>query len=149
MPLVLDASAALSWIFADERNTESQAIARAVLDEGAIVPALWRWEVQNALVVAQRRGRITDEASAAALAYLAALQIEIEPIGPALIFGSETETAKRFNLSAYDAAYIELALRRGTRIATLDGNLARTAEALKIRWEPVIARSTRKRRKTR
>ena len=149
MPLVLDASVALSWIFADERTAESRAIADAVLDEDAIVPALWRWEIQNALVVGQRRGRITDEASAAALTYLAALPIEVESVGPALIFGSEKETAKRFNLSAYDAAYIELALRRGTRIATLDGNLARTAEALKIRWEPPVARPARKRRKTR
>lgn len=149
MPLVLDASAALSWIFADERNAESRAIAQAVLDEGAIVPALWRWEVQNALLVAERRGRISGDAAASALTYLSALPIEVESIGSSLSFGSEIETAQRFNLSAYDAAYVDLALRRGALVATLDGNLARAAEVLKIRWEPTRVRQSRKRRKTR
>lgn len=133
---MLDASVALSWIFADERDAESEAIAKVVVDDGAIVPALWRWEVQNGLVAAQRRGRIVADDIASVLNYLSALPIEVDPVGSTVAFGAEIETAHRFNLSAYDAAYVELALRRGALIATRDGNLARVAEALKIRWAP-------------
>jgi predicted nucleic acid-binding protein len=109
-------------------------IAKAVIEHGAIVPALWRWEVQNALVVAARRGRITPDAIVTALTYFRALPIEVDPIGAALTFGAEIETAQRFSLSAYDAAYLDLALRRGVLVATADGNLGRAAEHLKIRW---------------
>lgn len=133
--VVLDASSALSWIFADERTLESEAIAQVVLEQGAIVPALWRWEVQNALVVAQRRGRISGENIISALRYLRALPIEVEPVTSALAFGGEMETAQRLNLSVYDAAYVDLALRRNALIATHDGRLAQAAESLKMRWQ--------------
>lgn len=143
MPLVLDASTALSWIFADERTAESLAAARAVLQDGAIVPALWRWEVQNALLVAHRRGRISIEAINTALEYLRALPIEIEPSEHALSFGGEIETARRYELSVYDAAYLDLALQHKAPIATQDGKLAKAADALKLRWRASPSRSRR------
>jgi predicted nucleic acid-binding protein len=136
MPLVLDASAVLPWIFADERDAEALALAEAVLVDGAIVPALWRWEVQNALLVAQRRGRIAPNALDGALEYLRALPIETEPVGSAVGFGGELENARRFSLSVYDAAYLDLALRRSARVATRDPHLGAAADALKIRWLP-------------
>lgn len=146
MTVVLDASSALSWIFVDERDAVSRAIANVVVQEGAIVPSLWRWEVQNALVVAERRGRISSGDVAAALNTLVALPIEVEPAGSSLAFGNEAETARRFNLSVYDAAYVELALRRSFLIATRDGNLARAAEALGIKW-PTRGRAKRKKQR--
>ena len=134
MPIVLDVSAALSWVFTDERDAEARAIARAVLKEGAVVPALWVWEIQNALTVAQRRGRISSEKVDGVLRHMEALPIEVDVVGPTLVFKSEVQTSRRFNLSAYDAAYLDLALRRRSLLATRDGKLAHAADALKIRW---------------
>jgi len=134
VPIVLDVSAALSWVFTDERDAEARAIARAVLKEGAVVPALWVWEIQNALTVAQRRGRISSEKVDGVLRHMEALPIEVDVVGPTLVFKSEVQTSRRFNLSAYDAAYLDLALRRRSLLATRDGKLAHAADALKIRW---------------
>lgn len=124
----------LAWVFADERDAQAEAAAEAVVAGGAIVPALWRWEIQNALLVAERRGRISQESVAAALTYLQALPILLEPVGPGLDFSGQMEIARRFDLSVYDAAYVDLALRKKTLIATRDNKLGKAADALKIRW---------------
>lgn len=149
MAVVLDASAALSWVLFDERNAETQAMANAVAEDGAIVPALWRWEVQNGLLIAHRRGRIEPQSIAEALESLRALPIEVDSVGSSVAFRSEIELAQRFNLSVYDAAYLDLAIRRGIFIATVDGKLGQAAESLQIRWAPSArkpARSQKRRR---
>ena len=135
MAFILDASTALAWAFPEERDASARASARAVLDEGAVVPAIWCWEVQNALLSAERRKRIARTDAAAVLQRFAALPIEIEPIGPAISFGAEMETARRMQLSVYDAAYLELGLRRGMMVMTRDGKLGKAADHLRIRWK--------------
>ncbi len=134
MPVVLDASTVLSWSFVDERDAKARASARVVLDEGAVVPAIWCLEIQNALLAAERRKRVTVAEVATILHQLAALPIEIEPVGPTLTFGGELDTARRMDLSVYDAAYLELGLRRGMKVMTRDAKLGGAAEKLRIRW---------------
>ncbi len=134
MTLVLDASMILAWTFKDERDAFARAGAQAVLEEGAIVPAIWYWEVQNALLMAERAKRITSEDVANVQHQVLALPIEVEPIGPTITFGTEVHTARRMGLSVYDAAYLDLALKRGLRLMTCDKKLGKAADALKIRW---------------
>jgi len=136
MPHVLDASTALSWAIQQERDALARTGAVAILSHGAIVPAIWRWEVQNALLVAERDGRITSSDIEAALQDLVALPIEIDSIGPSPTFGAELDIARRMALTLYDAAYIELALRRNSKLMTRDRKLGAAADALKIRWKP-------------
>ena len=131
---VLDASIALSWIFEDERDAVARASASAVLDAGAVVPPIWSYEVENALLMAERRGRLSSTDVSAKLRQLEALPIERDPCGPTLKFGSTAELARRLQLSVYDATYIDLALRRGLRLMTREKKLLDAADTLKIRW---------------
>ena len=78
MSLVLDSSATLAWIYSDETTDSIRALFDQVIDEGAIVPALWRLEVANSLTVAVRRSRIDVEFRRAALADLAHLDISTD-----------------------------------------------------------------------
>jgi predicted nucleic acid-binding protein len=136
MPIVIDASIAMAWSFPDERDPESLAAGRHILAEHAIVPALWRWEVQNVLVNAERRGRVTSGAITEILRALQALPITVDASAPAPDFGAELQLARRFSLSVYDAAYLELAARRSLHLATKDAALRTAAAELGLLWTP-------------
>lgn len=127
---VLDASVALTWIFADEFTDYSQFVSE-ILNEGeAYVPVIWPLEVANGVLNAVRRGRFLTSDIQRFLGDLAHLPIEIES-------GIELETlgqttlalALPHRLSAYDASYLELAIRRGLPLATQDRKLADAAVA--------------------
>jgi predicted nucleic acid-binding protein len=132
----LDASATLSWLLADERDEAALAMLHAVSTRGALVPVLWRAELQNALVTAERKNRLAPDQSAAMLDDLACLPIEFDPRPPPLDFVTEVALARRFELSAYDATYLELAFRRGAPLLTRDAALASAASALGLLWSP-------------
>jgi predicted nucleic acid-binding protein len=122
---VLDASAALSLVLADEFTPESQRILDYVADHGAIVPSLWHYEVANGLLSALRRGRTSERAIAQALKGLGRLRIV-----DAVDEGSGIDLialAESLQLSAYDAAYVRLALSREAPLATRDSRLASAA----------------------
>jgi predicted nucleic acid-binding protein len=129
MPFVLDASIALAWGFVDERQpAASLALSRARTDE-AMVPALWWFEIRNALVVNERRQRLGEPETAEFLDNLSRLRIVVDyaPNDRILL-----RMARRHRLSVYDAAYLELAQREGAPLATLDNDLARAARAEKV-----------------
>jgi predicted nucleic acid-binding protein len=136
MPIVIDASIAIAWSFPDERDAESIAAGRCVMNEQGVVPALWRWEVQNVLRNAERRGRIDEHTTSQILRSLAAMPLCVDPVAKTITFGAELQLARRFALTAYDAAYLELAARRGIRLATKDAALREAAEHLKLLWKP-------------
>ena len=120
---VLDCSVVLAWYFPDEANSYADAVARQLSTIDAIVPSLWPLEVANGILMGERRKRSTIEQSTRWLAFLESLPITIdgEPAANAL---RETLTiARTHGLSAYDAAYLELAIRRRLPIATLDRRL--------------------------
>lgn len=129
MSLVLDASMTLSWLFSDEQTETSRNVLATVTQEGAVVPALWRLEVANALQSAVRRKRIAVADRDACLGDLTALRIAIDPETDTHAWGETLRLAEAHSLSVYDAAYLELARRRGLPIATLDADLADAARA--------------------
>ena len=133
MSLVLDSSATLAWIYSDETTDSIRALFDQVVDEGAIVPTLWKLEVANSLTVAVRRRRIDVEFRRAALADLAHLDISTDEHTNGHAWNDTLQLADRFRLSLYDAAYLELAQRRTLPLATLDQELRAAAGAVGIK----------------
>lgn len=113
MPIVLDPSVTLSWCFADECSPESEAILDRLRTERAVVSQHWPIEVANVLLVEERRNRLNPCQSAAFTQLLDALAIDIETQGGGLVSGSWLALGREHQLSAYDAAYLDLAIRRG------------------------------------
>ncbi len=132
MSLVLDASLTLSWFFKDERTPGADAVLTEVTEKGAVVPALWRLEVANALQMALRRRRIDAAFRDRALTQLSRLSISTDPDTDAYAWTVTLQLADRFQLTLYDAAYLELAGHRRLPLATLDRELAEASAALGI-----------------
>jgi predicted nucleic acid-binding protein len=130
--LVLDSSATLAWIYSDETTEPIRQLFETVIEEGAFVPALWRLEVANSLTLAMRKGRINAEYRRASLADLALLDITTDPETDFHAWAETLNLADRFRLTLYDAAYLELAMRRGLPLATLDAELRSAATALGV-----------------
>jgi len=134
--LVLDCSLAMAWCFEDEASAAADAILERVRDDGALVPALWVWEVANVLTLAARRGRIGGGDVAARLALMTALPIRVDDEGAARAWRETALLAQAETLTVYDAAYLELALRLSADLATLDTELRRAADRVGVRVLP-------------
>lgn len=118
--LVLDASLALSWALPDEASKYSDAMLDKVAVTGAVVPGLWAHEMANGLLMAQKRGRLTTAQRMAFVEQLLRLSIEMETSSARSVLDGQAALAERYGLTAYDAAYLDLALRRGMPLATQD-----------------------------
>jgi predicted nucleic acid-binding protein len=127
--LVLDSSIALAWCFADEKDPYADAIAASFPAVEATVPSLWPLEIANALVVGERRGHNTQADTTKWTGFLSPLPIAVDGETTARAWTDTVSLARSQNLSAYDAAYLELALRLGLPLATLDGKLKAAATA--------------------
>jgi predicted nucleic acid-binding protein len=103
-----------------------------VAEAGAMVPAHWPLEVANALLIAERRGRITADFRNTALRDLATLRIILDTETSARAWHETLRLAEAYRLTAYDAAYLELAERRRLPLATFDVELRLAAQALNI-----------------
>ena len=130
--IVIDASIALSWCFEDEASEETDAIAARLIDTGATVPGLFKLEMANILLQAERRGRITPAQVAATIALLDELAIPVDGETADRAWRETLGLARAHALTSYDAAYLELALRRGAALATRDRKLAEAARALGV-----------------
>ena len=132
MSFVVDSSAALAWVYSEETTEAISEVLARLTDRGAWVPALWRLEVANVLEMNVRRGRHDAAFRDAALADLAVLPISIDAETDRQAWGATLRLAARHRLTVYDAAYLELAQRRGLPLATLDKELrdAATAEGV-------------------
>ncbi len=119
---VVDASVSAAWFLPDEATPDTEGALRATATHDVWVPALWLLEVGNLLLSAQRRKRITADKRRELAAAATALRIRVdrEPVSIAAL----DELAARHQLSAYDAAYLEVALRRSLPLATQDAALA-------------------------
>ena len=124
MTLVIDASVALAWIFEDEQSPIADRVLQRVAAEGAYVPSLWRLEIANVLWGAIRRKRCDEAHAIGSLDLLRRLQIAIDQETDVHAWGRTRELAAELDLTVYDAAYLELALRRKGVLATLDAKLA-------------------------
>lgn len=126
--IVIDASITLSWFFADEALPARRAVLERVLAEGAVAPHQWLMEAANVLVMGRRRNRLDDAGLAASLAAIVSLPVQTESNSVDIVHAA-VELAGRRRLTVYDAAYLDLALRRKLHLATLDGELAAAARA--------------------
>jgi len=134
--LVLDSSVTLAWLHDDEQVAGADAIFERVIEAGALVPSLWPLEVANALTQSVRRGRITLEHRAAFLSDLAQLAITLDEHTHEHAWAATIRLADRFQLTAFDAAYLEVAQHRRLPLATLDGALAVAANAAGVEVLP-------------
>ncbi len=131
--LVLDASVALAWCFEDEANSYTEAVLEALAEGEALVPTVWPLEVGNGLLVAERRGRLTQADTVQFLALLQQLPIAVEPETPERMLGELLSLAREYRLSSYDASYLDLAMRRGLPLATQDKGLRQAAARCGVR----------------
>ena len=127
MAFVLDCSVTLPWFLEDERTAFTDSLLFGAKRADYWVPSIWCLEFPNALLVAERRRRIERSHRIEALELIPRLQIRID--SEAIDLKSISEVAEKHELSTYDAAYLELALRRGLGLVTLDRDLAQAANS--------------------
>lgn len=131
MSFVLDNSVTMRWFFGDGKPQEL-AYAGKVLDamkqDSALVPVTWGLEVANVIAKAEAKSLVTEARSEAFLEMLEGVDIEVDAATFAHALSDSLQLARRYKLSAYDASYLELALRRGIPLATLDEDLQKAAK---------------------
>ncbi|MFZ0732713.1 MAG: type II toxin-antitoxin system VapC family toxin [Candidatus Sulfotelmatobacter sp.] len=126
---VLDASITLAWCFPEEATAGTERLLDLLANGGsAITPAIWPYEVANALLVGERRKPISMAQVTSVLRRISELPIMVDPIRVERAFDQVLSFARQEQLSEYDAAYLELALREAVPIATLDDGLRRAAQ---------------------
>ena len=125
MALIPDVSATLSQALDDEDATYADQVIESIAADEALVPTLFWFEIRNALLMGERRKRITPARTASFLADLALLPFAVDDLPrEGLVF----ELARRYNLTSYDAAYLELAQRKHLPLATVDHALIKAAK---------------------
>ncbi len=133
MSFVLDSSVALAWVYSDETTDAVRQVFDRLSQNGAWVPGLWRLEVANVLEMGVRRKRHGADFRDATLADLAQLPIQVDGETDQQAWGATLQFAARHQLTLYDAAYLELALRRNLPLATLDEDLRHAARVEKVK----------------
>ena len=131
MSLVLDNSVVMRWYFGDGQPSELTYAGRvldALQTRRALVPATWSLEAANVIARAEARGIVTEARSSTFLELLQDVDIEVDPDTVQHALSSTLQLARRYGLSSYDASYLELALRRGLPLATLDESLQKAAK---------------------
>ena len=124
---VLDCSVTMAWCFDDETDVRAEDALDALVVHDAIVPNHWPLEVANVLAIAERRQRTTAVKIAEFIEILSTLHIDVDDQTAGRAFGDVLALARTHRLSAYDAAYLELALRMGYPLASLDRALNEAA----------------------
>jgi predicted nucleic acid-binding protein len=132
MSLVLDSSVTLAWVYSDETTPAVRDIFDLLSQSGAWVPGIWRLEVANVLETGVRRKRHRADFRDATLADLAQLPIQVDGETDRHAWHATLRLAERHQLTLYNAAYLELALRRSLPLATLDEDLLRAARSEKV-----------------
>lgn len=128
MEWVLDASVTLAWCFENERTQHAESLLDNAISVPAVVPQVWALEVANVLLLAVRRKRIDRPQQARFLSMLATLPIHVDDLRGMKMFSPVLAVADEYSLTAYDAAYLELAMRLGVPLATLDTQLKAAAD---------------------
>ena len=127
MRFVLDCSVTMSWCFSDEVDDYGDAVLDLIAESEAVVPVIWPLEVSNVLLVAERRGRISEAQLVRLVELLGALPVSVDLTTSERAMGAILALARGHGLSAYDAAYLELAMREGVPIASRDEQLTTAA----------------------
>ncbi len=127
--LVIDASVAMSWCFPDERSDYAHRVLDELEHRRGVVPGLWPLELANALLVGERRNRLSPAEVSRFLKLVKGLSLTIDTQTSQRALADTLPLARAHGLSAYDAVYLELAMREGLTLATLDKKLGQAAEA--------------------
>ncbi len=125
---VLDCSVAISWCLVDESDDYAEAVLEIMPNAEAFVPGIWALEIANTLLVAERRNRMNPEQTQRAIRFLESLFIQIDPLTETQALSDTLILGREQRLAAYDAAYLELALRLELPLATIDIRLAEAAK---------------------
>lgn len=130
--VVVDASVALAWCFPDEASDYADAVLVALEGHAIVVPAVWGLEIANAVLSGERSRRLRQPEIRRFTTLLDSLSLvqDMQPVGEHV--GNVLPLAREYNLSAYDAAYLELSIRHGIPLATLDGKLHKAAQKAHI-----------------
>jgi predicted nucleic acid-binding protein len=126
---VLDCSVTMAWYFKDEANAYANAVRKSLSRARAVVPGLWPLEVANTLALGERRRRSTEAEASKWLRYLRMLPIGVDDETAARSWSEVLHVARSYQVSAYNAVYLELAIRLGLPVASLDDALKAAAAA--------------------
>jgi predicted nucleic acid-binding protein len=129
---VIDNSVVMVWCFQDEASVFADNVLGSLEFATGFVPAIWPLEVSNVLLVAERKGRITEAGVTRFITLLEQLPIMVEQESPSRMFKEIFALGREHNLSSYDASYLDLAMRKGLSIATLDKKLIAAAGECQI-----------------
>jgi len=129
---VVDNSIVMSWCFEDETNDYANSVLESLDKEKAFVPAIWPLEVGNVLLVAERKKRMSQANSTRFIALLDGLPIIVEQETPDRMMKEIVWLARKYDLSAYDASYLDLAMRLDIPISSLDTSLLKAAKKCKV-----------------
>ena len=129
---IIDNSVVMAWCFEDETSLFADVVLGKLEFSTGFVPAIWPLEVCNVLLVAERKGRITEAGITRFITLLDELPIVVEQESPERMFKEIFTLGREHKLSSYDASYLDLSMRKGLSIATLDKNLIAAAKACGI-----------------
>jgi predicted nucleic acid-binding protein len=133
---IVDNSVVMSWCFQDQASDYADAVLERLEDATAYVPSVWPLEVVNVLLAAERRSYISEADSVRFINLLSRLPILVQHEGPGKVMKDLLALARAHGLSSYDASYLDLAMKRGLPLATLDRKLRQAAKAVKLRLLP-------------
>jgi predicted nucleic acid-binding protein len=134
---VIDTSVVMSWCFKDEINRYADGVLDLLEEATAFAPSIWPLEVGNVLLVAERRKRLSEADSMRFVALLSELPIIVEQEPPERMIHEILVLAREHKLSSYDASYLDLAMRKGLSIATIDNNLIAAAKRSQV---PIVGK---------
>lgn len=132
MPFILDSSVALAWVLPDEANPILDHLCDRLTDDIAFVPPVWPLEIGNVLLLAIKRGRLTTKDVRQLVRELRTLPLEIDSTSTDHALEETMTLAQKYDLTTYDASYLELAKRHDLPLATLDSKLRQACVSAKI-----------------
>ena len=126
---MIDASVALAWCFPDEQAADALRVLEELRQRKGMVPGLWPLEIANAILAGERRQRLVAADVLRFVELLSGLSLSVDTLTTQRSIGAVLPIARATGLSAYDASYLELAMREGCTLATLDDKLRKAARA--------------------
>lgn len=129
---VIESSIVMAWCFQDKATLATNRLLERMVTEAAAVPAWWSLEITDMLALAERKKRITAAQIAQFIALIESFDLEVDDQAPGRAFAQLLPLCRSHELSSYDAAYLDLAMRLQLPLATLDDDLRAAAKALGI-----------------
>ncbi len=136
MKIIADISVVLSWLFEEEQTKDALEVLRRIEKDEMLVPPLWWSELENGILMGERRGRKSPVETAAFLKLVRSLTIHTDDAPPHRVSDDILQIGRDHQLTAYDATYVELAVRQGVPLATFDVAIRKRAPILGIKLLP-------------